>query len=182
MAGRRLQIAGETEDTPEGLREQYRRQGRGEVRTRLHALWLLRSGWGMEQVAEVVGVHYRTVQRWVGWYRQGGIAEVRARHGGGHGQPAGSLQNKKQQWPRKRPKEPSLRQWMSGIGWPRSLGSPIDPRESMDYCVGCAAAPKSPAPSMLRQTWRPRKAGKRGLRRSWARGRSNLWGAPGLDR
>jgi transposase len=88
MAGRGIQIAWEAEDTPEGLREQYRRQGRGEVRTRLHALWLLRSGWGMEQVAGVVGVHYPTVQRWVGWYRQGGIAEVRARHGGGHGQPA----------------------------------------------------------------------------------------------
>lgn len=67
------------------LRELYRRQDEGEVRTRLHGLWLLRSGWGMEQVAQVVGVHYRTVQRWVGWYRQGGVAEVCARHGAGHG-------------------------------------------------------------------------------------------------
>ena len=71
-----------------GSAELYRRQDDGEVRSRLHGLWLLRSGWGMEQVAQIVGVHYRTVQRWVSWYRQGGVAEVCARHGGGHGQSA----------------------------------------------------------------------------------------------
>src|SRR5918996_1256527 len=63
-------------------------RGRRSANPRLHALWLLRSGWGMEQVAGIVGVHYRTVQPWVGWYRHGGVAEVCARHGGGHGQPA----------------------------------------------------------------------------------------------
>ena len=88
MAGRRVQIAWEAEDTPEALREQYRRQEEGEVRSRLQALWLLRTGWSMEQVAGVVRVHYRTVQRWVGWYRKGGVAEVCTHHGGGHGQPA----------------------------------------------------------------------------------------------
>ena len=88
MAGRRVEIAWEEQDTPEALRERYRRQGEGEVRSRLQALWLLRTGWGMEQVSEVVGVHYRTVQRWVGWYRNGGVAEVCTHHGGGHGQPA----------------------------------------------------------------------------------------------
>jgi transposase len=88
MAGRRVEIAWEAEDTAAALREGYRRQEEGEVRSRLHALWLLRSGWSMEQVAGVVGVHYRTVQRWVGWYRNGGVAEVCTHHGGGQGQPA----------------------------------------------------------------------------------------------
>jgi transposase len=88
MAGRRVQIVWHSGDTPEALRERYRREEEGEVRSRLHALWLLRSDWGMEEVARTVGVHYRTVQRWVGWYRQGGIAEVCTHHGGGHGQPS----------------------------------------------------------------------------------------------
>jgi transposase len=88
MAGKRVQIVWEEADSPESLRERYRRQGEGEVRSRLQALWLLRTGWSMGQVAEVVGVHYRTVQRWVGWYRKGGVAEVCARHGGGQGQPS----------------------------------------------------------------------------------------------
>ncbi len=88
MAGRRVQIEWEAGDITEALRERYRRQEEGEVRTRLHAVWLLRTDWSMEEVAGVVGVHYRTVQRWVGWYRHGGIAEVRAHHGGGHGRSA----------------------------------------------------------------------------------------------
>jgi transposase len=37
-------------------------------------------------VAEVLGVHYRSVQRWVAWYRAGGLAAVRARRMGGTGQ------------------------------------------------------------------------------------------------
>ena len=88
MAGRRVEIRWHAEDTPEALRERYRREEEGEVRTRLHGLWLLRTGRSMEEVSGIVGVHYRTVQRWVGWYRQGGIAEVCARHGGGYGQPS----------------------------------------------------------------------------------------------
>lgn len=56
------------------------------IRTRLHALWLLRSGWTLGAVAEAVGTHYRSVQRWVGWYRAGGVAAVRAHQMGGHGQ------------------------------------------------------------------------------------------------
>jgi hypothetical protein len=88
MAGKRVEIAWEVEDTPEALRQRYRNEEEGEVRTRLQALWLLRTGWNLEQVAEVTGVHYRTVQRWVGWYRQGGTAEVCVHHGGGHGQPS----------------------------------------------------------------------------------------------
>ena len=38
MAGRRVQIAWEEQDTPEALREGYRRQEEGEVRSRLQAL------------------------------------------------------------------------------------------------------------------------------------------------
>jgi transposase len=88
MAGRWVQIAWQVADTPDALRERYRREEEGETRTRLQALWLLRTGWNMEEVARVTGVHYRTVQRWVGWYRQGGLAEVCARDGGGYGQPS----------------------------------------------------------------------------------------------
>src|SRR5918999_4035501 len=88
MAGIPVQIAWAAEDTPEALRERYRKQAEGEVRTRRQALWLLRRGWSMAQVAEIVGVHYRTVQRWVGWYREGGVAEGCVHHGGGQGQPA----------------------------------------------------------------------------------------------
>jgi transposase len=40
-------------------------------------------------VAELLGVHYRTIQQWVAWYRAGGLAEVRRhRHGGRPGAPS----------------------------------------------------------------------------------------------
>lgn len=53
---------------------------------RLHGLWLLRSGRAVGAVASAVGVHYRTVQRWVRWYEAGGRSAVRAHHQGGVGQ------------------------------------------------------------------------------------------------
>lgn len=54
-------------------------------RTRLQALWLLRQGHSIQQVAQTVGVHARTVQDWVAWYRRGGVAEVLRHRHGGHG-------------------------------------------------------------------------------------------------
>jgi hypothetical protein len=38
----------------------------GKVRTRLYALWLLRSGWSVWAPADTVGTHYRSVQRYGG--------------------------------------------------------------------------------------------------------------------
>ena len=41
----------------------------------------------LAEVASVVGVHYRTVQEWGGWYRQGGVEEVLSHKMGGSGTP-----------------------------------------------------------------------------------------------
>jgi transposase len=59
------------------LRQAYRHEKDGELRPRLHALWLLREGRSLAEVAALVGVHYVTLQTWVAWYRRGGLAEVR---------------------------------------------------------------------------------------------------------
>ena len=40
----------------------------------------------MGEVASLLGVDYRSVQRWVAWYRRGGLEEVRRHHAGGYGQ------------------------------------------------------------------------------------------------
>jgi transposase len=75
------------EDTEAALRAAYRAEQRAEVRPRLHALWLLRSGKRqMGEVAAVIGVNYRSVQRWVAWYREGGLPMVRSHRMGGYGQ------------------------------------------------------------------------------------------------
>lgn len=70
------------------LRTAYRAERDPALRQRLQALWLLRSGERqVGTVARVIGVDYRTVQRWVSWYRTGRLAAVRSHRLGGPGQP-----------------------------------------------------------------------------------------------
>lgn len=53
-------------------------------RKRLHALWLLRRGADEATASHEAGVGKRSLQRWLGWYRTGGLAAVLARTPG-HG-------------------------------------------------------------------------------------------------
>ena len=75
-------------DTAAALHAQYRAEPVAEVRTRLHALWLLRRGEGPTAVAAVVGVGRNAVQRWLRWYRAGGLEAVRSHRRGGPGKPS----------------------------------------------------------------------------------------------
>ena len=65
--GRPLVIEWAPADDAARLKGLYRSERRADVRPRLHALWLLRSGRRIREVAAVLGVHERTIQRWVGW-------------------------------------------------------------------------------------------------------------------
>jgi transposase len=86
--GRPFVVAWRGEDDAAALKAAYGAERDAEVKPRLHALWLIRAGRRLGEVADVVGVDYRTVQRWVAWYRDGGLTVVRARHMGGVGQPS----------------------------------------------------------------------------------------------
>src|SRR5215208_4405614 len=86
--GRKLRIEWAAEDDATSLYERYRRERRADVRPRLHGLWLVRAGRSAREAAAVLGVHERTVTRWLGWYRAGGLAAVEGRHAGGQGAPA----------------------------------------------------------------------------------------------
>lgn len=62
--GRPLLLAWREADTEEVLRTAYRAEQRGDMRSRLQALWLLRSGdRRLGEVTALVGAEYRTVQR-----------------------------------------------------------------------------------------------------------------------
>lgn len=86
--GRKLKI--DWQETASELKERYHKERNPERRTRLHALWQLRLGKNMKEVAVLVGVGYRTLQYWVAWYRHGGLAEVlkRIKGHGNQGRPA----------------------------------------------------------------------------------------------
>jgi hypothetical protein len=51
----------EWQEDEAALRAAYRREREAELRPRLQALWLLRRGERLPEVADVVGTHYRTV-------------------------------------------------------------------------------------------------------------------------
>ncbi len=87
MRGRPLLIDWREEHTPEALKAAYQAERDATLRTRLHGLWLVRTGRQVCDVARLVGVHQRTVQQWVAWYREGGLAEVVRHKMGGKGQP-----------------------------------------------------------------------------------------------
>jgi transposase len=53
-------------------------------RQRLQALWLVRRGASVAEAGRLAGVGRRSVERWLGWYRAGGLAEV-LRRVPGHG-------------------------------------------------------------------------------------------------
>jgi len=78
----RLEI--EWQDNAESLERRYQAEKDVQKRRRLHALWLLRQGRRLAEVCEIIGVHYRTLQAWIAWYRQGGLDEVVAHRHGGH--------------------------------------------------------------------------------------------------
>jgi transposase len=84
--GRPLRV--DWQDGVAGLGAAYRAERDPEVRPRLQALWLVRQGRGLRDTAAVVGVHYRTLQTWLAWYRVGGLAAVRARRQAGTGRVA----------------------------------------------------------------------------------------------
>src|SRR5881396_3162849 len=74
--GRKLRVEWGAGDDAASLYARYRRERRADVRPRLHGLWLVRTGRTTREVAEVLGVDERTVQRWLAWYRAGGLEAV----------------------------------------------------------------------------------------------------------
>ena len=86
MIGRPLRIEWSAEDTPEALKAAYQAERDIGLRTRVHGLWLVRSGWQIAESARAVGVGQRTVQTWVGCYRDGGAEGARSHKMGGQGQ------------------------------------------------------------------------------------------------
>ena len=83
MAGRKLRIVWQEDE--QTLYDLYQRQEDRQDRARMRALWLVRQGRPLNEVAATVGVHYQTLRGWLNWYREGGVNEVLRRRHGGHG-------------------------------------------------------------------------------------------------
>lgn len=66
-------------ESADELYERYKAERDVEARKRLGALWSVRRGEGVTGAARAAGVSRRTLTRWLGWYRRGGLEEVLCR-------------------------------------------------------------------------------------------------------
>jgi transposase len=80
MRGRKLRI--EWREDESFWRMRYQEENRPEAKRRLQALWLVRRGYKLAKVAWLIGVHIRTVNRWLSWYKKGGLEELLAHRRG----------------------------------------------------------------------------------------------------
>jgi len=93
--GRRLRM--EWQETGEELKALYLKEKHPQRRTRLQTFWHLRNGKRVQEVVEIVGVDCRVIQRWLSWYRQGGLEEVLRRVSGHRATGVPALLNAQQQ-------------------------------------------------------------------------------------
>ena len=63
-------------ETAEELYERYRTERDVARRKRLQVLWRVRAGATPSEAGVAAGVGLRTAERWLGWYREGGLAAV----------------------------------------------------------------------------------------------------------
>lgn len=72
--GRKLEV--DWKESSGELKARYLREKHVARRTRLLALWHLREGKKQKEVAALIGMPLRVLERWVSWYRTGGIEAV----------------------------------------------------------------------------------------------------------
>lgn len=85
-------------ETAEELYKRYKGEADIKVRKRLQVLWLVRSGQGARAAAKQAGVGERTVVRWLGWYRDGGLESVLERVPGHGAMGTASWLSEDQKW------------------------------------------------------------------------------------
>jgi transposase len=72
--GRRVKV--DWQESCEELKHRYQKEVHPQRRTRLQALWQLHQGKRIQDVADLTGASYRSVEQWLRCYRQGGLSEV----------------------------------------------------------------------------------------------------------
>ena len=63
-------------ESSEELKHLYLKEVHPQRRTRLQALWQLHQGKRVQDVVDLTGASYRSVEQWLRWYREGGLGEV----------------------------------------------------------------------------------------------------------
>ncbi len=86
--GRPLRLEWQDRDSVAALKQAFGQEQNRHVARRLQALWQLRQGRGIRETARTLGVGERAIQRWLAWYRRGGLVAVRTPQVAGKGRAA----------------------------------------------------------------------------------------------
>lgn len=114
MAGK---VHVEWQDSAERLERLYQEAKDVQNRTRLQALWLVRSGRSVTESAQIVGVHRTTVHNWLNWYENGGVEEVLTHRHGGSGGRESWLSSEQEAELVEKAKNGELRTIWDGVEW-----------------------------------------------------------------
>jgi transposase len=93
--GRRIKV--EWQETEDDLYKLFGAESDVKKRQKLQLLWLVRRGNSLRESCQMVAINERTGQRYLKWYREGGVENVLKRQqGGGRGQQASYLTEEQQ--------------------------------------------------------------------------------------
>ena len=116
--GRRIKI--EWQETDEELYELFVAEVDVKKRQKLQLLWLVRIGNSLRESCRVVAINERTGQRYLKWYREGGVEYVlKRRHGGDRGRQASFLTKEQQEALKTEADAGKLKTIWEGIEWVR---------------------------------------------------------------
>jgi len=74
MRGRPLKVT--WYHTADELAERLEGKDNSHRRERIRALLMIRKGATIQTVSDTIATNYRTIQRWIAWYRTGGLESV----------------------------------------------------------------------------------------------------------
>lgn len=108
----------EWHETENDLYELFAAEADVKKRQKLQLLWLVRAGNSIRKSCRTVAINERTGQRYLQWYREGGIESVLARqHGGKRGGQSGFLTQKQQEELKAEADAGKLKTVWEGIEW-----------------------------------------------------------------
>ena len=114
--GRPLRI--EWKESEEELYQRYSREKDVEKKQKYQLLWLLRGGRTIRESSHLTGIQERVGQRYVRWYKEGGIEEVlRRRHGGDRGKQKRYLSAEQEAKLKEKADKGELKTIWEGIEW-----------------------------------------------------------------
>jgi transposase len=115
--GRGCPIKVEWQETPEELYQLYQVEKHLKKRQRLQFLWLVHTGHSIQESCQIAGVAERSGQRYLSWYRAGGVAEVMGRAHGRHAPRPGFLTEAQKTALSEQSKKGSMKTVWEAIAW-----------------------------------------------------------------